>query len=307
MAGTSISVWRIAFNISARWYLDLMDSSSKHNLKAVIFRRFKMGLVRWPYAQIESPGSALSYLGYDLFLSAGPYQKKTYGVSWNPKLTSVSVGQLRNDRNIIYGRRLKREYADEISSRITAGKRMALLLPGNDSPGLQHAGERLLRMVLPLFSDRKDWFVVIKPKKIEKTHGVMSKIKSDPDLSTILINKDVVVLPCDELHQEVCPTGWLLLYTSLGATLPGSVQFEGLALGVPLVGFFPINQNTPARVLLKECGLLYSTENDFLNRFKMGLNSTSKIQYQLSKIRENFDPYADHDAIARVGHQLFKS
>jgi hypothetical protein len=305
LAGTSIIVWRIGFNVRASWYLDLMDYSSKHNLKGVIFRSFGMKLVRWPYAQIESPGTPISYLGYDLFLSGGPYQKEQYQNTWNPNLESVSVGQLRNDRHIAYGPRLNQSYAQIIRDRISGGEKMALLLTGNDSPGLQAAGEALFRMAIPIFANRPGWFLVIKPKKSERIYGVLNKMRDDPEIAPLLEAKNVIVLPCDVKNPEVCPTAWLLKRTTMGVTLPGSVHFEGLALNVPLIAYFPINQQTPARQLLIESGLLQDSEKGFKAKLEEILHDQESFKFPVEKIREAFDPFADHDALSRIGDVLF--
>lgn len=305
LAGTSIVVWRIGFNVRASWYLDLMDYSSKHNLKGVIFRSFGMKMVRWPYAQIESPGTPISYLGYDLFLSGGSYQKEHYQKTWNPNLESVSVGQLRNDRHIAYGPRLNQKYAQIIRNRIAGGEKMALLLTGNDSPGLRAAGETLFRVVIPIFANRAGWFLVIKQKKNEQTNGVLSRVRKDPEIGPLLEAKNIVLLPCDARSPEVCPTAWLLKRTIMGVTLPGSVHFEGLALNIPLIAYFPINQETPARQLLIELGLLQNSEKGMKDKLEELLQAPRSFTFPVEKIREAFDPFADHEALCRIGDLLF--
>jgi hypothetical protein len=305
MAGSSITVWRIGFNVRASWYLDLMDYSSKHNLKGVIFRSFGMKIVRWPYAQIESPGTPISYLGYDLFLSGGPYQKEQYQKTWNSSMISVSVGQFRNDRHIAYGPRLNQSYAQLIRDRISIGEKMALFLTGNDTPGLQAAGETLFRIVIPIFANRPGWFLVIKPKKSERIYGVLSKMRDDPEIAPNLDAKNVIVLPCDVKNPEVCPTAWLLKRTTMGVTLPGSVHFEGLVLNVPLIAYFPINQQTPARQLLIELGLLQDSEKGFREKLEEILIDNGSYTFPVEKIRQAFDPFADHEALSRIGDVLF--
>lgn len=307
LAATSLNIWRIAFNIRPRWYLDIMDYSAVHNLKAVVFRSFGTGLVYWPYHQLESPGSALSYFGYDLFLSGGNYQFRQYGSTWNPNMEVRPVGQIRNDRRIAYGPRLVRAHADRLTAWLDSGEKMAVLFTGNDDPGFRGGSEMLFRTVLGLFAGRKGWFLVIKPKKTERPGGVLQQMREEEETSALMEHDNVILLPCDESNPEVCPSAWLIEQMSLGASLPGSIQWEGLAMGKPLVSLFPVNQDTPAIRFLKDEGLLFETADGFKRRVEEIVARPGEFSVPLDRIHDDFDIYGDDQALGRICEALFST
>jgi hypothetical protein len=305
LATASLRAQRIAFNVRARWYLDVMDYSALHNLKAAIFRPFGMGLACWPYHQLETPGSGLSYLGYDLFLSGGPYQHREYGATWNPGMQAVSVGQLRNDRRLAYGPRLNRQYAERVDQRLRAGERMAVLFAGNDDPGFRAGGETLFRVTVSVFAGRPGWFLVIKPKKAERPDGVLSHMCRDPAIAGLLAKDNVVLLPCDAENPEVCPSAWLIERMNLGAALPGSVHWEGLARGKRMIAYFPVNQRTPALGALIKDGLLHETADSFRRALEAAADRPDSVAVPTDRIRADFDVFGDDKALSRIADALF--
>ena len=303
-AATSLAIWRTAYNVRCRWYLDFADTGSLHNLKAIVFRKFGGRLVRWPYTQMESPGVALSYLGYDLFLSGGPYQAETYRGSWYPVCKSLSVGQVRNDRRFNAARRVRKDYGNAIEARLQRGERMIVLFTFSDNVAFQSIILDTLAAGLNAVRGRDGWFLVIKPKESDRFYEIM---KHDPRFVNQPLPENVVCLRYGDSAKEICPAGWLIQRMALGITVPSSVQAEGLATGKLIFAYFPILQDTPYKHFLKEHGLLFDSFSALEDAIRRIVEDPGSVHVPVEEVRRTVDPFGDDEALERIAALLFGS
>ncbi len=301
----TLNARRIAYNVHAKWYVDIMDYSAYHCVKASVFRKIGTRLIGWPYHQFDSPGSTLSYLNYDLFITGGNYQFREYGAGWSPITRNVAVGQIRNDRRIAYSTHLDPDISGKILARKEAGDRIVVLFADNDSPGWHAGGMNLYQTVLPLLVGRRGWFLVIKQKKPAKPNGVLKQIRADPLVGPLLSNDNVLLVPRDKADEDVCPAAWLIEHMDLGVSLPGTIQWESLAKAKPHLAYFPVNQVTAAVTALKRDRLLVETTDELRERFMELMENPANCAFDLDRLRENFDVFADDQALGRVAKVLF--
>jgi len=303
----TLNARRIAYNLHAKWYVDIMDYSAYHCVKASVFRKIGTRLIGWPYHQFDSPGSTLSYLNYDLFIAGGNYQYREYGAGWSAKTRNVAVGQLRNDRRIAYSKHLDPDIANKIMARKEAGDQIAVLFADNDSPGWHAGGMSLYRTVLPLLAGRKGWFLIIKQKKPPKPNGVLEQIQADPKVGSLLSTDNILLVPRETADEDVCPAAWLIERMDLGVSLPGTIQWESLAKAKPHLAYFPVNQETAAVSDLKKNRLLVETTKELRERLVELMEDPASCIYDLERLREDFDDYADDQALGRIAKILFGS
>lgn len=300
LAASSFHGHRISLNVKARYYLDIADYSTQHGLKASFFRRVGMQLFRWPFAQIEAPGTPLSYLDYDIFANAGPYQAETYRDTWRSGMKTLSVGQLRNDQRIAEGVRLQADIATKIQDQINVGKKLVVIFAGNDDAGFLQAGIDMYKTVIPMVADVDPWFVVIKPKKRETPKGAFQQALSNPEVGRAAAANNVMVLPHDGTYLEVCTSGWLIEKMTFGITMPGSVHLEALARDKPAIAYFPISQETPLRQWLKSESLLHDSLDGLRSEVAKQLDSKTTTAYDFEPVKRWCDPFADRQALDRL-------
>jgi hypothetical protein len=305
VAVMTLDARRIAYNVHSKWYVDIMDYSAYHCVKAAVFRKIGTRLIGWPYHQFDSPGSTLSYLDYSIFVAGGEYQSREYGASWNPETKNVAVGQLRNDRRVAYSKYLDPKITNKIQARINAGDRIAVLFADNDSPGWHAGGMSLYRTVLPYLVNCPGWFLVIKQKKPPKPNGVIEQIIADPKVGPLLSHHNVLLIPRESADEDVCPAAWLIEHMDLGVSLPGTIQWESLAKAKPHIAYFPANQDTAAVRGLKKDRLLLESTDDLRKRLSELVNDPDSCVIDLERIRKDFDVYADDQALSRIAKFLF--
>lgn len=302
VAARSLAVWRVAFNVRCRWYLDTEHNSALHNLRGIILRKFGSGVVRWAYSQNESPGVYTSFLGYDLFLSGGPFQYENYRQSWYPGLKNVSVGQIRNDRRMNGDANVAPDLRDAIESRLARGERMAVYFGGNLGVGFDRPMRDSLAALLAEVANREGWFLVIKPKFRE---GFYDLCATDSRLGGIHDGGNVLAIHYPKDGAEVCPAGWLIDRMSLGLTLPGSVQFEALTSNRVMMAYWPTTQDSVTRRGLRDAGLLHEDPELLGQTICRFLEAPEQFAPPLDWVRQGFDPFADDRALDRVAAALF--
>jgi hypothetical protein len=298
-ARSSLGVWRLAFNLSFDFYLDISEYSAEHNVKAIVFKKFGGKLVRLPHSQLDS--SALFYLSYDTFLSGGSYQAEEYGASWSPRTRSMSVGLMRNAQNGQGG--VDPELAARIDGHAQGGKRIAVFfVPGKT----EWFGGPALKALIGLrraLRDREGWLVVIKPKSM-RDQGFYALMEGEPELKGWLAAPEMVAIWYRGRFRQGCSAKWLIDRMAFGVSLGGSVQVEGLTRGVPVFAYWPVWHETPYKRKLAECGLLHDDAGAFeatLNRY---MEAPGAFDIPYDWFRERFDPFSDDQALVRVANIL---
>lgn len=300
-ASYSLLVWRIAFNVSFESYLDNVEYLPQHNVKAIIFRKFGGKLVRIPHSQMDTPGAAFSYLGHDVFLSGGDYQRATYGRSWSPATRSVSVGQIQNDRRVAARQRVTGDAARRIGEFLQEGRRLAVFFGSSLRAGRFQVLDALAALRLGL-SGLDDWFVVMKPKG---THQDFYRwMEEDVRLQGWLDDTRVIAVRYDGSGTEVCPAGWLIGQMAFGVCMGGSVQIESLTRGVPVFAFRRIWQDTPYTQALVDFGLLHSEPASLAKALRQRAIDPTAFAIPYDWFRKRFDPFTDDQALLRMASVL---
>lgn len=299
----SLSIWRVAFNLRFDWYLDNAEYFPTQNVKGIIFRKIGGRLVRWPHSQMDMPGSGLSYLGYDVFLSAGEYQTRTYGTSWYPNCRAISVGHMQNDRRVRAGQRVLPEYGSAITERLERGQSLAVFFSTSLVQGIQPLVLELLAMFWRLLANRDDWFLVVKPKG---AHDLYKLMVNDSRFAGWEETPNVICLRYPTPGLEVCPAGWLIERMKFGVSLGGSVQVEALTQGKPLFAYRPVCQTTPYTQKLTECGLWHGNIESLEKALLQFIGNPNAYPIPYEWFREAFDLFGDDQALTRIATILLE-
>jgi hypothetical protein len=303
-ASDTLLIWRVAFNLQFESYLDVAEYLPTQNLKGIIFRKFGGRLVRWPHSQMDLPGSGLSYLGYDVFLSFGKYQAQTYGASWYPNCRNISVGHLQNDKRRAAGPRVLQEYEAAIMKRLERDQKLVVFFGPSLVQGVQPLVLDLLAMVQSLLANRSDWLLVVKPKSAT---GFYDSVVNDLEFKSQDETSNVIYLRFQSPELEVCPAGWLIDRMKFGVSLGGSVQVEALTLGKPVFAYRSVWQDTPYNQKLVECGLLHDNVRSLELTLLRFIENPDAYAIPYEWFREAFDPFGDDQALNRVAKLLFSA
>lgn len=300
-AFSSLSIWKVAYNVRFLYFLDVVEYNEQHILKGIIFRKFGAGVVRWPASAIDSPGTVTSFLGYDIFLSPGAYQAETYRKTWHPGSRSISVGLLHKDPRFGTGTDVSEYYRRTIERKRSAGKRMIVLFGSSnaapESFGLVMA--EMLNAAKHAIGSRDDYFFVIKPKgrKGEYLHHVL---ENDPRLKKWIREADVISVHYDVDDVEVCGSGWLIEHMAIGIGNSGTVMTEALSHGRPYYAYYPAIAPTQLTDRMSASGFLHSDVNSFRECLAAAISDPGAVDIPVDWIRENFDPYDDEKALERI-------
>ena len=300
-ASLVIPVWKIGLNVRFRYFLDIVEYNEMHLLKGIVFRKFGGAIARWPTSSIDSPGSITSYLGYDLFMSPGPYQAENYSATWSPDCRPVSVGFLHKDPRFGSGTDVAAHYEKEITRRIDEGQKLIALFGSSDA-ATHCFGPPMVEMLVRVkeaIQNKEDYFVVIKPKgrKGEYLHATLA---NDSRLRDWISGGSVVAVHYDETDTEVCGAGWLIDKMSVGVGNAGTVMTEALTHARPYVAYYPVIAKTPATEKLRESGLLNDDLDSFENVLNIAIENPDSIDVPVDWVRQNFDPFDDEYALERV-------
>jgi|AGTN01.2.fsa_nt_gi hypothetical protein len=300
LAARALKVWRMAFSLRCRWFLECADDSSLPILRAAILRKFGGASVRWPYSQNESPGIHLSYLGFDLYLSGGELQAAHYRSSWRTQMRTLAIGQVRSDRR--YSITADPSIAAAIAGRIAAGQHMAVYFGGSSGVGFERPMRELARRSLRVLADRPDWFVVIKPKLND---ALYRDWEQDSELAALLSAPNVMALHYSRPSVETCAPAWLIPRMALGLTVPGSVVIEALTAGVPCLSYWPVVTRTVLHDRLRADGL---EVNDFASldaALACAAVDPAGLAFDRQWYRWAGDVQGDDRALDRVARTLF--
>lgn len=299
-AARSLIAWRIALGAEFHYCLDIYEYSTTHIIKAMVFRKFGAGVARLPHSQMDSRGSSLSYLCYDLLLESGSYQCTAFGNTWSPKCRSVAVGQMQGDA------RLKqplgdRRYLDRIEQAVKAGRRIAAFFGSSTVHGMHKISLDALFAVDRLLSQREGWLLVVKPKGSDVIYDYM---RADPRFQGWFESDTTLSVHYDELGHEPCPVGWLIDKMDIGFGMPASTQIEALTHARPFLSYYPLPGDTKLQKHLQTQGLRHKTIDGFAQAAAAHFDRETAPVIDYDWFRENFDPFADDMALDRIAAAL---
>lgn len=301
LAFMSLDIWRVAFNVRFDYCLDIYEYGPQHLLKGIVFRKFGGAVARLPHSQMDTPGCALSYLSYDLFLTSGAYQGAADPATWMPGMRQVCTGQMLMDHRFSHHQAAENAVTCEIERIAGQGRRIAAFFGPSSGFGLLEVAAQLLHVLWSELCRTDGWTLVIKPKG---TNAFFDILASKPQFREILDDPRVVCVRYGEPGKEVCPSGWLLSKATMGVSLPGSVQVEGLTLGRPVFSYYPVNRDTPLWNRLRDAGLLGADLETMRRIFRTYFYDPSDAAVSYDWFRENFEPYGDGRALDRIAAAL---
>lgn len=301
LAYMSLDIWRVAFNVRFDYCLDIYEYGPQHLIKGIVFRKFGGAVARLPHSQMDTPGCALSYLGYDLFLTASTYQGAADCATWMPAMRQVSTGQMLMDHRFSHHQAAENAVTCEIDRFAEQGRSIAAFFGPSRGFGLCEVAAQLLQVLWSELCRADGWSLVIKPKG---TNAFFDFLANEPQFREILDDPRVVCVRYGEPGKEVCPSGWLLGKATMGVSLPGSVQVEGLTLGRPIYSYYPVNRDTPLWNRLREEGLLGGDLETMKQIFQAYFDDPSGVSVSYDWFRENFEPYGDGWALDRIAAAL---
>ncbi|MEO0035439.1 MAG: hypothetical protein RLZZ501_1462 [Pseudomonadota bacterium] len=300
LAWRALPLFRQAYALRCRWFLECADESSLPGLRAVLFRRCGARSVRWPYHQNESPGIGLSYLLFDLYVAGGALQEAAYRPLWSPRCHGLAVGQIRNDFRISGEAKAAPALRERIAAELAAGRKLAVFFGSNTTLGFERPVVEALEATLEVFAGAPDWILLVKPK-VGKNFDPFHR--SNPGLAARLAADNVIAIRYDE-PVEVCPPAWLIQQMTVGVSVPGSVQSEALVSGRPLLTYWPVAHPTALRSRLVADGLLFNDRAALvaaLGRIRAGAVPPIDLDWY----RWALDSHADDRALGRVAATLF--
>lgn len=288
----------MALNVAPRYLIDVEEAPATHILRAMVLGKAGTKVVRWPHSAIDSPGGLCAYLGYDVFLSSGPYQADIYGASWWKGTRRESVGMLRHSQEMTCDEVVREDFRAVIEGhRQKNGKVCGCFLP-SWIPSLAFLYDEPTRQAAALLADRPDWMLVIKPKGRKSYLAMVELCKTEALWPKAMEDEGRVVLidyPADGV--ETCSTGWLMQMMDIGIGV-GSVQYEAVVHGKPVFGYYPWPGSSPLQQKMVECGLLHQDKATFAVAVRGWLDASSDIPFDW--FRDRLDPWADDRSMQRA-------
>lgn len=302
LAGLVVEARRLASNIRFEFCFDDQEYSAKHIVMAAVFRPLGGRLVRWPHSEMDTFGSSLSFLGYDLFLSAGPYQERFFGQTWDRSGRAASVGYIQHDSRFVSAPVRTPEMAS-IRSRIAAGERLIVVFGPSSIPGIFGLFRIMLRSLADCLHSREGWFVVIKPKGKDDLYSAVS---SDPQVASFLHDQRVMPIHYSDREKEPSSSGFLIENMDFCLTYAGTPMIESLAAGKRALALSPIGLETPFRRWLAKSGLLHENEASLSAAISSLLDNPEPPPLELAWFREFFG-FSGGEALERVSEALSRN
>jgi hypothetical protein len=299
LAVLALKLIPIAANMKVDSYLDSAEYNPIHNIKGILFRRFGTGaLVRLPHSQIDTRGSSLSFLGYDVFYSSGPYQYDEYGDTWSPRTQKFITGAFRNDDYFMSTETIAPNIQEVVDRALKGGKKIIALFGTSSVEGLKGPTNDVLQVLLELVLQRDDIFLLVKPKGKGRDDWMGPLLRSFGYYSGHLDGK-VYVVDYSETDIEICPSGWVVRKMSFGVSFGGSIAIEALSAGKTSLLYYPVSKRTRYEKELSRRGMIFSTVSDFETGLHALLDKVQLPKSDYAWFQEQFDPYGDDQALAR--------
>lgn len=302
LACTSLNVRRVGYGVRFKTWLDDAEHDPIHTLKAIVARACGARAVRFPRTEQDSPGSMMSFIGYDIYPSGGPYQGLNYGASWNPRCRIFPIGLMQHDRRLCIGQSVTPEYERAIRERLAAGKKMAVFFGPSGVPGLDHPMRELFAAVAEELAGRSDWFLVLKPKL---DNDFSDRIVADSEFARWKSDLDLVTIRYAVPGFEVCSSSWLIALMAFGAGWQGTIAIETLTQAKPFFCWYPFIEPTPYKEALARGGFLYNTFDEYRNAVRNFVAAPVLSRLEYKWFREQFDSFGDDNALGRLARLLF--
>ena len=296
LACRSLAVRRVGYAIGFRMWLDDAEHDPIHTLKAIIARKTGACAVRFPRTEQDSPGVMMDFMGYDIYPSAGPYQQRTYGATWNPRCRMIPLGLMQHDRRIKRGLRVAPDIERAILERLTR-KKMAVFFGPSDVSGLDRPMRELFDATVAALAGRDDWFLVLKPKLTDR---FFEQIAADPRYAGWKSRVDLVELRYPQPGVEICPSSWLIERMALGAGWQGTICTETVTQKKPFFHWYPFVEETPYKRILAEMGFLHTSFDGYRRAVRDYVENPDPSRYDFRWFGDSFDPLGDDDALGRL-------
>lgn len=289
--------------------IDDEEFSPLHIVKTMILNRYGGRTLRLPHSMIDTPGSLLSYLHYDVFASPSEYPRLDYSSSWSAHTACVPVGQMFNDSLSDPRLQSGSEKAKTLLERLrTEGKQVLVVLTdstfwwADNATGLprQHDSFRIIRIALDIARERDDLVVLVKPKG-----GKVSFLKHPPYSDVLAPARDAgkayVLTPEDgygATDDYAVALQFVLPYATVCLCMSGSAVYESLAAGVPVFALpYSPSHRTSLTERLREI-VVFNDEGRLRQEIEQVLDSGKWSPPE--EIVNLVDPFRDGRAIERL-------
>jgi len=219
----------VATSTVPRIVVDVEEQNPAHAVKTAVFRRRGGRTLRLPHTQPDTPGNHTAFWMYDLVAVSSLYPADTYGDTWWKGGRIEPVGLMFVDDSALEAE------ADARAKALTGGAPSLVFFTGSHV-GIQPViHEAIVRVAAEALDRHPDLKVIIKPKQSHVTF--FDRPPYDALIGAHRVSGRIVVL--DPARGQWTSAQALLRNCSACLTYGGSVVWEALALGTPLV-LYPV-------------------------------------------------------------------
>lgn len=303
MAEQSLLLRRLFFNCRFRKYLSGDGFVQGHIVKAMLLEAEGGRLVRWGHTMSDTPGAALSFLGYHEYHGFGPYERGLCGRTWPADQIYADIGMVRTDKRFLSDSFVAPEHRAQIEGFKTSGGRLMVFFLPSFNAGMEAVVRRTLEAVIPRMAERRKWLLVVKSKGAAAFPFVKDYLTENKDaFSNNGMNKAVFITPGED-GAEVCSTGWLLTQMDVGIGV-STVQFEGLVLAKPVLQYYPVLQETPFIERARAENVAFDDAEAFSRALGRWMDDPALPAPFTAWCRRHFDPFTDGNALGRIARLL---
>jgi len=304
MAEQSITIKRLCQTYQFKYYLDVEEYTQRHIVKALVLEQYNGRVVRWAHTVMDTPGVALSFLGYHDLFQFGSYEKTALGQTWLPDIRTHDVGIVRNDHRISNNEWVADNFRTLVKHRKSSGGFILSYFLPSDIIGRHAVIKNTLNALLQQMAQRRNWLLIIKPKGKGSFSFVKDMIENQSHFHTSCGTNAAVFVDYDDAGKEVCSAGWLIKQMDLGIGI-STVQIESLTYGKPTLHYYPIIQRTPFLNESKKHGLTFDSLDKFEAAVGAWMDNPGQPLPMIAQCREWFDNFNDNRALDRIASVLF--
>lgn len=303
MAEQSLILRRVCLSRRFRFYLDVEESSQRHIVRAMVLEAAGGRLVRWAHGIIDADGVMLGFLGYHDFLSFGPYHRPSFSSALASQ-RDINIGMIRNDRRITADESVAAQYRTLVEQhKASGGRLMVYFMPGS-MPGLDTAVRRTLDALARQMAVRQGWLLIVKPKSPQAYPFAPGYLREHAHTFSNNGANAAAMIEHDSSGRKVCDAGWLIRQMDLGVGI-NTVQVETLCVGKPGLSYYPVVRKTPFFDRARAAGLAFKDPDAFEAAVGEWMDSPERPVPIVDWCREQFEPFADGDALGRAARHLF--